>query len=132
MVAADEADSPKAQYKVAKIYMSIHKAQEIVAGISCDDGLKYAFAYYRKAAKQNHSEAQWELYKLLKDDESHHNGVNEDIFWLSEVADSRYAEAQYELGEYHYSKSNFDTAVIWLERALENGISGADLFHFFA
>ena len=103
--AADhDTPSVNAQYEVARCYRN---------GIGVEKDEEMAKWYYQKAARNNHSEAQYLMAKYYD--------VEYAEDWYIRSADNGCAEAQYELGNYYKQNNQNDKATKYLLLAVANG-----------
>ena len=80
---------------------------------SCSEARKW----YRRAALQGHSLAQYRLGCLILGE----SGIDEAANWLRLAADQGHTEAQYDLGVVYAQKKMFTEAAKWYYRAAESG-----------
>lgn len=98
------------------------------AGIEAYNASKYevAFDYFRQAAEQGYTDAEYQLGLCYLDGE----GVGEDeqvaYRWLQKAADKGHMEAQYEIGQYYDFQYDTEEALKWYKKSADQGhIDGA-------
>ena len=78
------------------------------------------YEYYHKAAIRGSSEAKFNLGYLYRDGIG---GVSQDenqsLYWYKSAAKDGYAPAQCSVGRYYFDKENYEMAIPWLQRAVE-------------
>ena len=88
---------------------------------------KKAREWYLKAAKQKNALAQFRLFKI--DSRSSSKKVQKEARkWLERSAKNNYPQAQYLYGLQLMKQKQNAQAILWLNRAYENGISASDFF----
>lgn len=119
---AAEKGHSKAQVELAFIYLG--------GRYSIEPDRKKAKIWLRKAAKQDHEEAQFFLARLVS-----RESPEESAFWYREVAQKGHAEAQYELANMYFAgrgvPKDDEQGNLWLNRAAKQGHKTAkDLIEF--
>lgn len=78
------------------------------------------YEYNHKAAIRGSSEAKFNLGYLYRDGIG---GVSQDenqsLYWYKSAAKDGYAPAQCSVGRYYFDKENYEMAIPWLQRAVE-------------
>lgn len=78
------------------------------------------YEYNHKAAIRGSSLAKYSLGYLYEDGIG---GVSQDenqsLYWYRSAAKDGYAPAQYSVGRYYYDKENYEEAIPWLQKAVE-------------
>lgn len=78
------------------------------------------YEYYHKAAIRGSSEAKFNLGYFYRDGIG---GVSQDenqsLYWYKSAAKDGYAPAQCSVGRYYFDKENYEMAIPWLQRAVE-------------
>ncbi|MCD4651283.1 MAG: sel1 repeat family protein [Candidatus Cloacimonetes bacterium] len=105
--------NPDAQVQLGKIYESI----------GVDAKYRTAASWYRKAAEQNHAEAQFRLGMLYEEGKGFPRDYMRSFQYIRDAATNGFSEAQYRLGtKYYLGKGltrNVDKALEWLTKAAE-------------
>ena len=117
LILAERGDA-ESQYLTAEFY---EKGQDVAQDYQA------AIDWYKKAAQQNHIQAQYTLGNLYKTGREKIISVDTPraALWFQRAATQQYAPAQYELGRlYHYGAPDFEKniqkAVSWYEKAAQN------------
>ena len=118
LIAADEANTPEAQYRAAMIYKGVWQGVYEIRTISFEEAYEKMLAYFEKSAKQDYFHAQAELVSLF------YAGQicdEKGVYWLTKVAEQNDVEAQYYLGGCYVSGkgvgADVEQAAHWYEKA---------------
>lgn len=88
------------------------------------------YEYYHKAAIRGSSRAKFNLGYLYEDGIG---GVSQDenqsLYWYKSAAKDGYAPAQCSVGRYYYEKDDYETAIPWLQKAVEQEVIGAKVIY---
>lgn len=86
---------------------------------------KEAFKWMLKAAKGGHTEAQYELAERYYVGEGVDKDVRQAAKWYSRAAEKKHADAQFSLGLISCDEGNEDEGFKWFYKAAEQGHAGA-------
>mgnify|MGYP001076656384 FL=1 len=109
-LAAEEGNT-EAQYNLAVMY---HEGKVVPKNIG------KAIFWYTKAADKGHPYAQYNLGAIYGTEEEVQD-YDRSIHYFNLAAKQEYTQAQLALGGIYLKKGNFDEAIFWYERAIENG-----------
>jgi TPR repeat protein len=88
-----------------------------------------AVRWYRKAAEQNHAEAQYALGYCYENGEGVDQDYSEAVIWYRKAAGQNFAPAQYNLADCYRRgdgvSENMEEAVQWYRKAAEQGDADA-------
>lgn len=98
-------------------------------GIGIEPNIGKAIEWYRKAARQGNSVAQYQLGMIYSDSDNRYRDHDEAYYWMKNAAENGYVLAQYRLGiRYEHgigTKKSLILAYMWNEIAAEGGDSDA-------
>ncbi|MFA5328115.1 MAG: serine/threonine-protein kinase [Prolixibacteraceae bacterium] len=100
-----DANNPELQYVKGNMYLQ---------GYGVPKNEKLALEFYEKAAAQNYSQAQFQLYEILKNSDK-----NTAMQWLNKSAEKGYPKAQYELGSSLIGQGKYKEGVEWSKKAAD-------------
>jgi TPR repeat protein len=88
------------------------------------------YEYYHKAAIRGSSRAKFSLGGLYK---FGIGGVSQDenqsLYWYKSAAIDGFAPAQYSVGRYYYGKDDYEMAISWLQKAVEQDLIDAKVIY---
>lgn len=88
------------------------------------------YEYYHKAAIRGSSRAKFSLGALYK---YGIGGVSQDenqsLYWYRSAAKDGFAPAQYSVGRYYYGKDDYEMAISWLQKAVEQDLIDAKVIY---